>query len=38
VGLLVAGGMIVLMIFVFFIGSEQKIFSRKNEYKCGWTT
>src|SRR3954469_370749 len=33
VGLLVAASMIVLMIFVFFIGSEQKIFSRKNEYK-----
>jgi phospholipid/cholesterol/gamma-HCH transport system substrate-binding protein len=33
VGLLVAAAMIVLMIFVFFIGSEQKIFSRKNEYK-----
>src|SRR5207237_388885 len=25
--------LLVLMIFVFFIGSEQKIFSRKNEYK-----
>ena len=33
VGLLVAASLIVLMIFVFFIGSEQKIFSRKNEYK-----
>src|SRR5947199_3618979 len=33
VGLLVAAAMVVLMIFVFFIGSEQKIFSRKNEYK-----
>jgi phospholipid/cholesterol/gamma-HCH transport system substrate-binding protein len=33
VGLLVAASLLVLMIFVFFIGSEQKIFSRKNEYK-----
>jgi len=33
VGLLVAGAAVVLMVFVFFIGSEQKIFSRKNEYK-----
>jgi ABC-type transport system involved in resistance to organic solvents, periplasmic component len=33
VGLLVAVTFIVLMIFVFFIGSESKIFSRKNEYK-----
>ena len=33
VGLLVAGSAIVLMVFLFFIGSEQKIFSRKNEYK-----
>jgi phospholipid/cholesterol/gamma-HCH transport system substrate-binding protein len=33
VGLLVAAALLVLMIFVFFIGSEQKIFSRKNEYK-----
>jgi phospholipid/cholesterol/gamma-HCH transport system substrate-binding protein len=33
VGLLAAGALLVLMIFVFFIGSEQKIFSRKNEYK-----
>jgi len=33
VGLLVAAAVLVLMIFVFFIGSEQKIFSRKNEYK-----
>lgn len=32
VGLLVAVSAIVLMIFVFFIGSEQKIFARKNEY------
>src|SRR5436190_2520275 len=33
VGLLAAVTLTVLMIFVFFIGSEQKIFSRKNEYK-----
>lgn len=33
VGLLVAGSLVVLMIFVFFIGSEQKIFARKNEYE-----
>jgi phospholipid/cholesterol/gamma-HCH transport system substrate-binding protein len=33
VGLLTAAALLVLMIFVFFIGSEQKIFSRKNEYK-----
>jgi len=33
VGLLFAASLLVLMIFVFFIGSEAKIFSRKNEYK-----
>ena len=33
VGALVAGAAVVLMLFLFFIGSEQKIFSRKNEYK-----
>jgi phospholipid/cholesterol/gamma-HCH transport system substrate-binding protein len=33
VGLLVAGALAVLMIFLFFIGSEQKIFARKNEYR-----
>jgi len=33
VGALVAGAAVVLMVFLFFIGSEQKIFSRKNEYK-----
>jgi phospholipid/cholesterol/gamma-HCH transport system substrate-binding protein len=33
VGLLVAGAAIVLMVFLFFIGSEQKIFARKNEYR-----
>ncbi|HEV8660525.1 MAG TPA: MlaD family protein [Thermoanaerobaculia bacterium] len=32
VGLLVSGALIVLMTFLFFIGSEQKIFARKNEY------
>lgn len=32
VGLLVAGSLLTLMIFLFFIGSEQKIFARKNEY------
>jgi len=33
VGLLVTASAIVLMVFLFFIGSEQKIFSRKNEYR-----
>lgn len=33
VGMLVAGSLGVLMIFLFAIGSEQKIFSRKNEYR-----
>jgi len=33
VGALVTSAVIVLMVFVFFIGSEQKIFSRKNEYR-----
>ena len=33
VGLLVAGSLVVLMLFVFFIGSEQKVFARKNEYE-----
>src|SRR5688572_17769432 len=32
VGLLVAFGLLVGMTFLFFIGSEQKLFSRKNEY------
>lgn len=32
VGLLVTAAAIVTMIFLFFIGSEQKIFARKNEY------
>jgi len=33
VGLLVTFALIILMIFLFFIGSEQKIFARKNEYE-----
>lgn len=33
VGLLVSGALLILMIFLFFIGSEQKIFARKNEYE-----
>lgn len=33
VGLLVASALILLMVFLFFIGSEQKIFARKNEYE-----
>ncbi|HXG59500.1 MAG TPA: MlaD family protein, partial [Thermoanaerobaculia bacterium] len=33
VGMLVSVSLIVLMVFLFFIGSEQKIFSRKNEYE-----
>ena len=32
VGLLVTVAAVVLMVFLFFIGSEQKIFARKNEY------
>lgn len=32
VGLLVTISMLVLMVFLFFIGAEQKIFARKNEY------
>src|SRR5687768_4365384 len=32
VGLLVTGALALLMVFLFFIGSEQKIFARKNEY------
>ncbi|MGZ8853158.1 MAG: MlaD family protein [Thermoanaerobaculia bacterium] len=32
VGLLVAVSLFVLMLFVFFIGAEQQIFARKNEY------
>jgi phospholipid/cholesterol/gamma-HCH transport system substrate-binding protein len=33
VGALMTSAAVVLMVFVFFIGSEQKVFSRKNEYK-----
>jgi phospholipid/cholesterol/gamma-HCH transport system substrate-binding protein len=33
VGLLVALALVTLMVFLFFIGSEQKIFARKNEYE-----
>jgi phospholipid/cholesterol/gamma-HCH transport system substrate-binding protein len=33
VGLLVSGALLVLMVFLFFIGAEQKIFARKNEYQ-----
>ena len=33
VGLLIGVALFVLMLFVFFIGSEQKIFARKNEYE-----
>ncbi|HET7434094.1 MAG TPA: MlaD family protein [Thermoanaerobaculia bacterium] len=32
VGLLVTASLVILMMFLFFIGSEQKIFARKNEY------
>lgn len=32
VGILVSASLIVLMTFLFFIGSDQKIFARKNEY------
>jgi phospholipid/cholesterol/gamma-HCH transport system substrate-binding protein len=34
VGALVTSALVVLMVFVFFIGSEQKIFARKNEYEA----
>jgi phospholipid/cholesterol/gamma-HCH transport system substrate-binding protein len=33
VGLLVSVALFILMLFLFFIGSEQKIFARKNEYE-----
>lgn len=33
VGALVTASAVVLMVFLFFIGSEQKVFARKNEYK-----
>src|SRR4051812_28643002 len=38
VGLLVSVALVVLMVFLFFIGSEQKIFSRKNEYEVRFDT
>jgi phospholipid/cholesterol/gamma-HCH transport system substrate-binding protein len=33
VGMLVTGALVILMIGLFFIGAEQKIFARKNEYQ-----
>jgi phospholipid/cholesterol/gamma-HCH transport system substrate-binding protein len=33
VGLMVSAALVILMVFLFFIGSEQKIFARKNEYE-----
>ena len=33
VGMLVVGALVLLMVSLFFIGAEQKIFARKNEYK-----
>jgi phospholipid/cholesterol/gamma-HCH transport system substrate-binding protein len=33
VGLLVSIALVVLMVFLFFIGSEQKVFARKHEYE-----
>jgi len=38
VGGLIAAALVVLMTFVFFIGSEQKIFARKNEYEVRFDT
>src|SRR2546430_1256794 len=38
VGALVTSAAIVLMVFLFFIGSEQKIFARKNEYEVAFDT
>ncbi|HEX6178354.1 MAG TPA: MlaD family protein [Thermoanaerobaculia bacterium] len=32
VGLLVAAALTILMLFIFFIGAEQQVFARKNEY------
>ena len=37
VGALVTSAAVVLMVFLFFIGSEQKVFARKNEYKVRFT-
>jgi len=33
VGVMVSAALLILMVFLFFIGSEQKIFARKNEYE-----
>jgi phospholipid/cholesterol/gamma-HCH transport system substrate-binding protein len=33
VGIMVSAALVILMVFLFFIGSEQKIFARKNEYE-----
>ncbi|HEX7708102.1 MAG TPA: MlaD family protein [Thermoanaerobaculia bacterium] len=33
VGLLVTAALLILMVFVFFIGSEQKVFARKHDYE-----
>src|SRR5438093_6281868 len=38
VGLLVSAAALVLMVLLFFIGSEQKVFARKNEYKVKFDT
>ncbi len=38
VGGLITAALIVLMTFVFFIGSEQKVFARKNEYEVRFDT
>jgi phospholipid/cholesterol/gamma-HCH transport system substrate-binding protein len=38
VGMLFVGALIIAMLFIFAIGSEQKIFSRKNEYKVRFDT
>jgi phospholipid/cholesterol/gamma-HCH transport system substrate-binding protein len=33
IGALVASSLVILMLFLFFIGSEQRLFSRKNDYR-----
>ncbi|MGZ7041932.1 MAG: MlaD family protein, partial [Thermoanaerobaculia bacterium] len=38
VGGLITAALVVLMVFVFFIGSEQKVFARKNEYEVRFDT
>lgn len=38
VGGLITAALVVLMTFVFFIGSEQKVFARKNEYEVRFDT